>query len=525
MKKYLQKKITVVQFLLSLLFTLICFLLVLYIFFDKKLPKQEVNIPVATNKINVVGANGISKKDTSSLARLQLYLQAIKDSFDIYSGDFGFYLATADSGKIICQYNENENFVPASVMKVVSTGVALSKLGTGYRFPTFLQYEGKIENRILEGNIYIKGSGDPTLGGRVFASTNAEKILSKWVDEIKSLGIDSIHGSIIGDADSHEIEMTPGGWGWEDIENDYGTGLSGLNFYENLYELTLNSKANITKIAPQIPGLKLHNLVVPNSTINKSYVYTLGGPYATERYVLGEIKEPYVGFVPVPNPAELCAFSLYNKLLKSNIKISDSCSTLRKLKNESMYDKKERKTIYTHYSPALADIVNHTNHVSHNFYAESILRALAYKLNGYGTTAGGVRHVYNFMRENKISTTGFYMVDGSGISRFNSFTVKHLGQILLKLSQDKSVFPSFYESLPIAGETGTLRKMAKETLAKGNLRAKSGTMSRVKSYAGYVKDKNGKLLVFAMMANNYDWDQTTMRDKFEELMGLMANLD
>lgn len=525
MKKHLQKKITVAQLLISLLFLLVGYLIAQAVFSKEKKQLEQVVKTAASKKIKVAGADLKNKKDTSSLVRLQLYLQAIKDSFDVYSGDFGFYLATADSGKIICEYNQNENFVPASVMKVVSTGVALSKLGTGYRFPTFLQYDGKIENRVLQGNIYIKGSGDPTLGGRVFGSTNADKILNKWVEEIKNAGIDSINGSIIGDADSHEIEMTPGGWGWEDIENDYGTGLSGLNFYENLYELTFNSKANITKVSPEVPGLKLHNLVVTNSTIKKSYVYTLGGPYATERYVLGEIKEPYVGFVPVPNPAELCAFSLYNKLLKSNIKISDSCSTLRKLKNENLYDKKERKTIYTHYSPALADIVNHANQVSHNFYAESVLRALAYKLNGYGTTAGGVRHVYNFMRENKISTTGFYMVDGSGISRFNSFTVKHLGQILLAISQDKAVFPSFYESLPIAGETGTLKKLAKETLAKGNLRAKSGTMSRVKSYAGYVKDKNGKLLVFAMMANNYDWDQLTMRDKFEELMGLMANLD
>lgn len=96
--------------------------------------------------------------------------------------------------------------------------------------------------------------------------------------------------------------------------------------------------------------------------------------------------------------------------------------------------------------------------------------------------------------------------------------------MLREIAHDSAVFPSFYRSLPIAGESGTIRKLADSTAAEGNLRAKSGTMSRVRAYAGYVDTRSGKRMAFAMIGNNTQWELSEIRDKFEKLFVLMAEL-
>src|ERR1700722_19033390 len=106
----------------------------------------------------------------------------------------------------------------------------------------------------------------------------------------------------------------------------------------------------------------------------------------------------------------------------------------------------------------------------------------------------------------------------------NSITTHQLVQMLSEYAKDSAVFPTFYRSLPVAGESGTIRKLADGTEADGNLHAKSGTMSRIKSYAGYVKTRSGKMLCFAMIGNNTLWSEEELQGKFARLFVLMAKL-
>jgi D-alanyl-D-alanine carboxypeptidase/D-alanyl-D-alanine-endopeptidase (penicillin-binding protein 4) len=217
---------------------------------------------------------------------------------------------------------------------------------------------------------------------------------------------------------------------------------------------------------------------------------------------------------------------LKNSLKSYGISTRDSSTTLRLLRlNNLKPDKKEdRRLITTNFSPSLAELVHHTNLVSQNFYAESILREIAWKENGFGSTSAAVNIVYHFWKEHGIDLRGICMADGCGLSRMNSITTHQLVEMLRVYAKDSAVFPTFYGSLPIAGESGTIRKLADSTEADGNLHAKSGTMARIKSYAGYVKTKSGKMLCFAMIANNTLWNETELRDKFVRLFVLMAKL-
>lgn len=466
--------------------------------------------------------------DTSAMGRLMAFVDSVNRSTGLFGGSWSFYLADADSGKPVCAIDIDRGLVPASVMKVVTTGTALSLLGPNFHYTTTLQYDGSIEGRVLIGNIYIRGGGDPSLGAEAFGS-NENKVVEEFAVAIKRLGIDSIAGCIIGDAEAFERDPVPGGWAWEDMQSDYGAAPCGLNIRENMYDLHLTASGNSVSIrtSPVIPGMKLYNQVVHNPSVGKSYAYVAGAPFQFERTVLGEVSSALDERSSIPDPALFCAQELRAALTKTyGVGVRDSATTLRLVRlNRLKPDAKEgRKVITTLSSPALSGLVYHTNQISQNFYAETILKTLGMKERGYGSTANGVNAVYAFWKSHNIDLRGMCMVDGSGLSRNNTITTHQLVEMLRVYAKDSAMFPSFYRSLPVAGESGTIRKLADSTLAEGNVHAKSGTMSRVRAYAGYVHTRSGKLLCFAMIGNNTQWDVMDLRDRFEHLFVLMAEL-
>ncbi len=468
----------------------------------------------------------ITALDTSPMGKLLSYVDSINTAKELRGGEWSFYLSAVNVDSAIVSVNETEGMVPASVMKVVTTGTALALLGPGYRFTTLLQHDGEKSGSTLAGNIFIRGNGDPTLGAESYGSS-VEKVINNWASAIQAMGVDSIAGCIIGDAEAFERDMTPGGWAWEDVQSDYGAGPSGLSIHENQFDIFLNGSGGRVSMrySPAIPGMKLYNQCV-NASVAKSYAYVTGGPYQFERCVQGEVNGSLEARGSIPDPALLCAQLLKKNLAERGIKLRDSATTIRLIRLNGLKLESEggRKVITSNSSASLSELVYHTNQISQNFYAETILRAIGHREKGYGSTFGGVGAVYSFWKNHGVDVQGLFMVDGSGLSRHNTITTLQLVSMLKVLAKDSAVFPSFYKSLPIAGESGTIRKLAGGTAAEGNVRAKSGTMSRVKSYAGYVDTKSGQRLAFAMLANNTQWVTTELRDKFEKLFVLMAEL-
>lgn len=467
--------------------------------------------------------------DTSALGRLVAFIDSVNHSPEVRGGSLSFYLADADSGQPICALDIDRGLVPASVMKVVTTSTALFLLGPDFHYVTTLQYDGTIDasSHVLNGNIYIHGGGDPSLGAEAFGGS-IDKVSKEWADAIRKLGIDSIAGCIIGDAELFERDPVPGGWAWEDMQSDYGAAPCGLNINENCYKLLLSASGNNVSLrtSPVVPGLKLYNQVVHNPAVGKSYAYVSGGPFQFERTVLGEVSSELEERSSLPDPALFCAQDLYSTLKSYGIGLRDSATTLRLIRlNHLKTEANEgRKTIASIGSPPLSSLVYHTNQISQNFYAETFLKTIGWKMKGYGSTVNGVSAVYNFWKNHGIDLSGMCMVDGSGLSRNNTITTHQLVEMLRAIAKDPVVFPAFYRSLPVAGQSGTIRKLADSTLAEGNVHAKSGTMSRVRAYAGYVHSRSGKLLCFAMIGNNTQWDVMELRDRFEQLFVRMAEL-
>ena len=472
----------------------------------------------------------VSITQAQNAAMLKAEIERLKKDTCLSHASWSIFVSDTKTDSIITDYNSNISLIPASIQKTITTYSALTLLGWDYKYKTILEYDGEIDtvSKTLYGNLYIKGSGDPTLGSETFKKqSDTIELTDQWA-RLLAYRIKSIEGAIIGDASAFEDEVIPSTWVWGDIGNYYGAGPCGLNFKDNKFALHYKSGHKkgdttiITKITPAIPDLKIENYV--RTGLYSNDVYIFGSPYDNLRYargVVGMRKTDYKVEGSIPDPALFCAQSLESSLKKLNITISQPATSTRLLKSIST----NRKEIYTHQSHSIDKIVYETNIQSNNLFAESLLKTIAYETKKIGNEQSGIDTVLGFWQSKHIDLKGMFMVDGSGLSRYNAISTRHMGKILNSIANgDSTLFNKFYESLPIAGKSGSLGKLCKGTRAENNVHAKSGSMTRVRSYAGYVTSKKKHLLSFAVIVNNYDCQPQLIREKLEKLMIAMAEI-
>jgi D-alanyl-D-alanine carboxypeptidase/D-alanyl-D-alanine-endopeptidase (penicillin-binding protein 4) len=443
-----------------------------------------------------------------------LFLRSWQTSSALVHASIGVAVSDLTTGEILFKSEPQLSLVPASVLKTVTTATALEVFGPDYRFTTTLSYSGTIKNDTLFGDLQVVGGGDPTLGSEYFPEQ--EPFLKKWAEAVQNLKIRNIQGSLILDARIYEQQMIPNTWIWEDMGNYYGAGACGLTVFDNLYEIHLKSPATagkptkIIRISPEIPNLDLQNEVL-SSEINSDQAYVFGSPLDSRRILRGTIPKNQTDFVvkaSVPDPPALLASMFRKELAASRISISGETKFERAVKGETIVETK---------SPPLSEIISVTNHESVNLFAEHFLKHLAWKANGTGTTKNGCKFVEQFWKEKGLDLSGFFMNDGSGLSRFNAVTA---GQLLnvLNYMHNRSKYSSFFEaSLPTAGN-GTLYMFNDKEFPDDCLYAKSGSMTRVRCYAGYLTTISGRQLSFVFMLNNFSCTQTEAIRKIKDAL-------
>lgn len=164
-----------------------------------------------------------------------------------------------------------------------------------------------------------------------------------------------------------------------------------------------------------------------------------------------------------------------------------------------------------------------TNQMSVNWRASKLLRKIGGKVFNSATTAAGAKAITEFWTSKGVDTQGMNFYDGNGLSRNNAISPKQLVDALNSM-RTSPYFQVFYESLPLAGMTGTLHKAMKGSAAQGRIRAKTGTINNVKSFAGYVHSVSGRKLVFSLIVNDFDCRVKVMKKKLEGVMIKMAEI-
>jgi D-alanyl-D-alanine carboxypeptidase/D-alanyl-D-alanine-endopeptidase (penicillin-binding protein 4) len=462
-------------------------------------------------------------------------LKEFKSDPELKNTSIGFLAIDTKSGETIAQFNPDISLIPASAQKVITTATALEVLGKNFRFKTILQYSGQIDTirRVLKGNLYIKGGADPTLGSEYFDRNNDFAFISKWIDVLKKNKIDSIDGRIIADASEYGTEINSPKWTWEDVGNYFGVGANGLSAFDNMYRIYFQSPSNsgelttITKVEPEIPGLKIYNEVL-SSVKNTDEAFVFGAPYSNLQYIRGTIPKGKSEFVikgAIPDPAYYLAWYFDKELKNSGIKIKGEATTNRLLVMNGDSLENIRTELDALQSPSLSTIIDITNKKSVNLFAEHMFNEIARKLSSNWSNPKAIKVVTDFWNSKGMDTDGLFIYDGSGLSRYNTVTARQLVFVLNYMVKKSKNFNDFFKSFPVAGESGTLKTVGNNTTAEGAIHAKSGTSTNVKAFTGYAKTKSGRMLAFSMVINNFNCSLPQAKAKLSKLMVAMADFD
>jgi D-alanyl-D-alanine carboxypeptidase/D-alanyl-D-alanine-endopeptidase (penicillin-binding protein 4) len=422
----------------------------------------------------------------------------------------GFKAVDLATGQTFAAYNDRSSFTPASNMKIVTTATALDVMGSRFRYETPLFYSGEIQNAVLKGNLYIQGTGDPSLGSE-HLDGNREDFLKQWLTDIQKAGIQSIDGDVIVLDQLFGYEGVSPKWMWEDLGNYYAPGIYGISVFDNMYRIYLQSfspgtKTSVLSIEPEINNLAFTNEIVAGDT-KSDESYISGLPFSTERRLYGTIPPNRTTFPvkgDIPDPGLFLANYFKTYLQKNGIEVKGEGTTYRL--NQQLPE--NQQLIAKVQSPDLASIVRIINVKSNNHYAEHLYQTLKI-VRETGIPA--------YWEEKGLDASALFMYDGSGISPLNAVSAGFLTDLLVYMDKKEGQAGAFYQSLPVAGKEGTVAAFLQHTPLNGKAHVKSGSITDVQSYSGYI-EKNGKRYAFSLIVNRFTGKRADLRKDMEQLL-------
>ncbi len=438
---------------------------------------------------------------------LQEKVAAFADMQILKNASLSIHVHDLDNNRSLAAFDENRSLSPASSIKLITTAIALDKLGKDFTYETKLAYNGNINAGTLDGDIVLIGSGDPSLGSdQMEDNLNYNQFFKSLVQKIKAQGIQNITGNIIVDASYFNDDATPSNYPWIDLGNYYASGAWALNIHENLYYLyfqqtpSLNDGPSVLNTYPKIDGLHFVNNLKNGSANSGDNAYIYGSPYGNKKYIRGSIPLGSGEFKikgAIPNPPLHAAQKLMQSLKNEKIQINGQAKVSYKKSAASI------NVFYTHSSPNLLALCTRTNKKSVNVFAEAILKTLGKIYKNEGSFSKGTDFIAEYCKSVGIDTDGFYLKDGSGLSLNNGITAKQFTGILYHVFCNKNLYPLFKKSL-VELEPG--------------IQVKSGSMERVRSYTGYAQKKNGSTLAFSIIVNNYEGKSGPLLKAMKSLM-------
>ena len=456
-------------------------------------------------------------------------------------------LAVNAAGDTLAERGCAGKMVPASNMKLITTGTALHSLGSDYRYGTRIGYTGKVrEDGILEGDVYIMGGGDPTTASGDSIALPARSLFWKWKSFLAAEGIRGVEGRIIGDGRYFEGLPENHSWNCEDIGTYFGTGGNGLSFYRNKQDWfvkpgpTVGSEVSMTVKYPRTPWVSVVNRSVtgPAGSGNTLYLFTTYlYPSAEARGTFAIDRKPKTDEYSNKFAALTCANEFLRYLAETGFKVSGGAADIDMdglvrgsftKKGEPAAAQNAVKVAGTSMSPALGDIARFTNYRSDNFYAETLFRTMGKSATGKDVPDSAAVAVADVLEGLGLKAGNkLQMIDGSGLSRKNYVSPEFMVQFLQAMRKSKA-YPAFLASLPSPGAEGsTLKSVLKGDPAEitSRIRMKSGSMDGVLCYSGYIlpSDGNaGNVIVFSIMTNNCTAPAASVRAALSRAVALLA---
>ena len=474
--------------------------------------------------ISVIGYNFCQAQNT---AALQKTVTDLSKEASMKHASLSVCVYNLQNKSQVYAYNSQQSMTPASVTKLLTTAAGFEKMGSDFRFKTTLAYSGTLEkNGTLHGDIYIIGGGDPVLGSYRYRQTMPDSVFAEWAKAVASAGIKAVNGRVLYDASIFDGQQLHDSWQWGDIGNYYGSGICGLNFHENMFFIYFNPgtrlgfPTSVARIEPAGLPLRIINNVYTGTAKSGDNVIVYGDPNSTIRTCTGTMPIDDKNFsvrASLPKPSQVCT-DLFTAYLRRN-KISVNGAATESINRPTNLVK-----ILDYTSPTYYIIAQYTNITSNNTYAEAIHRYMGYVVSGKGNSVSGAKAVNDFIKKLKLESSGVLLEDGCGLSSHNRVTADFVCRFLTEL-KSTGIFGDFARSLALAGENGTVKNILNDLPEDTKVRVKTGSMTGVRNFAGYVIKPNGEKYSFAIIANNFECSGSQMRQKLEKIIYKIAALD
>jgi len=438
-------------------------------------------------------------KPLPPLEQLQQNILAITRTPGVERGVWGIVVQSLDRPERLFELNPRTLLVPASVAKIVPVATAIDTVGWTFRFETALKTNGMIADGTLNGDLFIVGTGDPSIGGR------AGEDLSGWISALTALQIRQINGRVIGDDDALEEPRPAFSWAWDDLGTS-GTLYGALNLEENRMQVTVTPGAQ-----PGAPvAITMDPVAMSRPLVNRAVTVERGAgqglwteqrPGELELTIAGSLAQgaaPARLAVSVGNPTLWFARALRHRLIEAGISVTGEAYDVDAVVAP---DRSTMETLYVYRSRPLSDIVKPLMKESINLYGEALLRLNAPPETPTNDVA--INRVGQKLTVWGIPADGQQLVDGSGLSRRDTMAAETLA-LVLQRTYDVDANSPWMTAFPVAGVDGTLASRMRGTPAERNVRAKTGSMSNIRSLAGYVTTRDGEHLAFAILVNNFE---------------------
>jgi serine-type D-Ala-D-Ala carboxypeptidase/endopeptidase (penicillin-binding protein 4) len=413
------------------------------------------------------------------------------------SGEWGAIIVSLTRGDTLFSKNPDGMMQPASTMKMYTSALALERFGPDFTFRTSVLKDGTVgPDGTLNGNLYLRGVGDPSLTPRFWHDEEPMDVLAR---QIAAAGIKRVRGAVIGDATAFDDKLVPEGWKTSYLGAAYAARVSALSLNENLIWVSVKpeGKGAVVTLEPATTSIPVESAVrVVGGSGGRISANRRSDGSISVRGTIGAKSGPLKYSLVADNPPLFAAGALQAALQKAGV-IVDGPARLGPTPHGAT-------EVAALSSPPLAQIIGEMDRESINIFAELLFRAAGRPPNAQGTVETAEANLRDFMTR-KVGTSANFIEasDGSGLSLLDRVTPRSMVH-LLSYAHRSDWSSAFHAALPVEGESGTLKRRSRGSPARGNLHAKTGTTNTVAALGGYVTAKNGEILAFSLIYNGAD---------------------
>ena len=456
-------------------------------------------------------------------AELESAIAAVIDAPAMRRAHWGIAVQDLATGTVLYEHDAAKLFIPASNQKLIVTAAAAHHLPRDYRHRTEIASMGAVQIGVLDGDLILRGSGDPTISGRYEPTMTT--VFERWADSLSARGFTRIDGGIIVDQTRFDASMRHGDWSAYDLNWWYAAPVAPFGFNDNSVDFRVEAGAAVGAPARITWQPESEFVVLQNNTTTTAAGtdYTLDFdriPGTDTVFAYGQLPidaDVRTESFAVRDPGYYAAFVLRDVLARKGITVRDPDITVV----YSPSTAPEGMTLFEYASPPLEQVIRPILQTSQNWFAEMLLKTLGTEVGDGGSFAAGVEVERRFLVDVVgIDSTAFEIRDASGLSSGNLITPQALTELVRYIARTPQL-AAVHGALPVSGaETGSLRRRL--TDLSGRVRAKTGSISNVDSLTGIVTTASGRELAFAILANNTGAPGSAVRAAIDDVVRILA---